>query len=141
MIKKGDTILVHYTGKIENGEMFDSSEGRDPLRFTVGAENIIAGFDNAVLGMKKGDKKTVTITSEDGYGERADDNIVTVPRGDSPEEQNVAVGMPVYLVDQEGENIPGIVTEVFDDTVNVDINHPLAGKTLVFDIEIVAIEA
>jgi peptidylprolyl isomerase len=141
MIKKGDTILVHYTGKIENGEMFDSSEGRDPLRFTVGAGNIIAGFDNAVLGMKKGDKKTVTISSEDGYGERADDHIVTVPRGDSPEEQNVAVGMPVYLVDQEGESIPGIVTEVFDETVNVDINHPLAGKTLVFDIEIVAIEA
>jgi peptidylprolyl isomerase len=139
MIKKGDTILVHYAGKIENGEMFDSSEGHDPLKFTVGSGNIITGFDNAVMGMKKGDKKTVTITPGDGYGERLNENIVTIPRGDSPEEQNVAVGMPVYLVDQEGENIPGIVTEVFADTVNVDINHPLAGKTLVFDIEIVEI--
>jgi len=139
MIKKGDTILVHYAGKVENGEMFDSSAGHDPLKFTVGSGNIITGFDNAVLGMKKGDKKTVTITPDEGYGDRLNDNIVTIPRGDSPEEQNAAAGMPVYLVDQEGQNIPGIVTEVFADTVNVDINHPLAGKALVFDIEIVEI--
>ena len=141
MIKKGDTILVHYTGRVESGDEFDSSAGRDPLRFTVGAGNIIAGFDTAVLGMKKGGKKTVTIAPDQGYGERLDANIVTVARGNSPEEQNVAVGMPVYLVDDEGQNIPGTITGVFADSVHVDINHPLAGKTLVFDIEIVEIES
>jgi peptidylprolyl isomerase len=112
LIKKGDTILVHYAGRVENGDMFDSSAGQAPLKFTVGAGTIIAGFDNAVVGMQPGEKKTITIAPDDGYGYPQDENIVTIARGDSPEEQNVAVGMPVYLVDHEGENIPGIVTGV-----------------------------
>ncbi|MBN2179749.1 MAG: peptidylprolyl isomerase [Deltaproteobacteria bacterium] len=135
-IQRGDTISVNYTGTFESGEVFDSSEGNPPLKFTVGAGQLIKGFDDAVVGMKKGDKKSVTISPENAYGERRDDHVVDFPRANIPEDMEMTVDMVVQLSDESGRAFPAVVTEVTDDTVKMDVNHPLAGKTLIFDIEI-----
>jgi peptidylprolyl isomerase len=136
-VKAGDTISVNYTGKFEDGEIFDTSEGREPLTFTVGTGQLIKGFDDAVVGMKTGDMKSITITPEDGYGEYQEELVIDMPRTNIPEDMELAIGLPVNLVDQSGNPIPAIVTEILDDVIKMDVNHPLAGKTLVFDIEIV----
>lgn len=135
-IKLGDTISVNYTGKLEDGEVFDSSDGSSPLKFTVGTGQLIKGFDDAVIGMKQGDKKTVTIAPENAYGERRDDQVVDLPRAKIPEDMQMAVGMAVQLSDESGRAFPAVVTEINDDAVKMDVNHPLAGKALIFDIEI-----
>ncbi len=135
-IKTGDTISVNYTGKFDNGEVFDTSEGQAPLVFTVGAGQLICGFDNAVVGLKKGDKKTFTVSPEEGYGEHSEDLVVDMPKSNIPPDMNLTVGTQVHLVDQSGNPIPAFVKEICDDVVKMDVNHPLAGKTLVFDIEI-----
>jgi peptidylprolyl isomerase len=137
-VKAGDTISVNYTGKFEDGEIFDTSEGREPLTFTVGTGQLIKGFDDAVVGMKKGDTKSITITPEDGYGEHQEELVIDMPRTNIPEDMELAIGLPVNLVDQSGNPIPAVVTEILDDVVKMDVNHPLAGKTLVFNIAIVA---
>lgn len=136
-IKSGDTIKVNYTGKLENGMVFDSSEGRDPLKFTVGSGQLIKGFDQAVIDMTVGDKKTVTISPEEGYGPRNEDNVVELPRDTVPEGMDVSVGMQLHLSDPNGNPVPAVVAEIGDDVIKMDINHMLAGKTLIFDIEIV----
>jgi len=135
-IQKGDTILVNYVGKYEDGEVFDSSEGSAPLKFTVGSGQIIQGFDKAVIGMSEGDKKTVTIEASEGYGEHREDHVIDMPKTQVPEGMNVQTGMQVELMDQDKNPIPAVCTAVFDEFIKLDINHPLAGKTLVFDIEI-----
>ncbi len=135
-IKAGDTISVHYTGKLENGDVFDSSEGQSPLKFTVGAGQLIPGFDNAAVGMIVGDKKTVTITPEEGYGPHLADRMVDMPRANVPEGMELQVGMAVQLTDQNGNPLPATITELGNDSIKLDLNHFLAGKTLVFDIEI-----
>jgi peptidylprolyl isomerase len=137
VVAPGDTISVHYTGKIEGGDVFDSSEGRSPLMFTVGAGQLIRGFDSAVVDMVPGERKTVTIPPEEGYGERREDHVVDFPRANIPQDMQLEVGMIVQMSDQSGRPIPVIVTEILDNVVRMDVNHPLAGKTLVFDIEIV----
>jgi peptidylprolyl isomerase len=136
-IKAGDTISVNYTGKFEDGEIFDTSEGREPLTFTVGTGQIIKGFDDAVIGMTTGDTKNITITPEDGYGEHREELVIDMPRTNIPEDMELTIGIPVNLIDQSGNPIPAVVTEILDDVVKMDVNHPLAGKTLVFDIAIV----
>lgn len=136
-ITTGDTISVHYTGRLENNEVFDSSEGRVPLVFTVGAGQLIKGFDDAVVGMAPGEKKTVTVEPEKGYGERREDHVVDFPKANIPPDLALEIGMVVQMSDQSGNPIPVIVTEILDDVVKLDVNHPLAGKTLTFDIEIV----
>lgn len=136
-IAAGDTISVHYTGRLEDGDVFDSSEGRSPLKFTVGAGQLIRGFDDAVVGMVPGEKKTVTVSPEEGYGERREDHVVDFPKANIPADMNLEVGMVVQMSDQSGRPIPVIVAEIGDDVVKMDVNHPLAGKTLSFDIEIV----
>ncbi len=136
-IAPGDTISVHYTGKFESGDLFDSSEGREPLKFTVGAGQLVKGFDDAVVGMAPGEKKTVTVLPKEGYGERREDHVVDFPKANIPEDMKLESGMIVQMSDQSGCPIPVIVTEILDDVVKMDVNHPLAGKTLVFDIEIV----
>ncbi|MBW2673839.1 MAG: peptidylprolyl isomerase [Deltaproteobacteria bacterium] len=133
----GDTISVHYTGKLEGGDVFDSSEGREPLKFTVGAGQLVKGFDDAVVDMVPGEKKTVTVSPQEGYGERREDHVVDFPKANVPEDMTLEVGMIVQMSDQSGRPIPVIVTEILEDVVKMDVNHPLAGKTLVFDIEIV----
>jgi len=136
-IQSGDTVSVHYTGKLENGEVFDSSSGRRPLTFTVGCGQIIRGFDEAVVGMTAGEKKTVTIAPEMAYGPRQVELIVDIPKNTVPEDMELEKGMMIELIDPQGNKIPAEVFEILDEVVKMDLNHFLAGKTLVFDIEIV----
>ncbi|WDP83804.1 MAG: peptidylprolyl isomerase [Desulfobacter sp.] len=137
-IKSGDTIAVDYTGKLKNGEVFDTSEGKDPLAFTVGAGMLIKGFDQAVVGMKKGESKTVTIPPEMGYGLRNEEAFVDVPKQHIPDEIPLVEGLELELQDPEGRPVPARVAEITDDMVKMDINHFLAGETLVFDITVAA---
>lgn len=130
----GDTVSVQYVGTFDDGEVFDSSEGRDPLTFVVGEGQVIAGFDEAVRGMAVGDKKKVHIDAANAYGERREDLVITVPLDDAPE--GLAVGDRVQL----GNGAPATVLEVTGENVTVDANHPLAGKALNFEIEVVSLE-
>ena len=138
-VKKGDTIRVHYTGKLEDGQEFDSSLKRDPLQFEVGTGSMIKGFENAVLDLKPGDKKTVTIVPEEAYGERDENLLIKMPKKSVPEGVTPEVGMRLQIANKQGQAVPVVVTEVLDDSLRLDANHPLAGKTLVFDIEVVEI--
>jgi len=136
-IKAGDTISVNYTGRLEDGQVFDSSEGREPLKFTVGAGQLIKGFDDAVVGLKPGDKTTITVEPKGGYGEHREDLIVDVPKANVPDNLEVAVGKRFHLRDQSGRPVPAVVIEITDEAVRLDANHVMAGKTMVFDIEVV----
>lgn len=138
-VKKGDTIRVHYTGKLEDGQEFDSSLKRDPLQFEVGTGSMIKGFENAVVDLKPGDKKTVTIVPEEAYGERDENLLIKMPKKSVPEGVTPEVGMRLQIANKQGQAVPVVVTEVLDDSLRLDANHPLAGKTLVFDIEVVEI--
>lgn len=139
VVKNGDNVKVHYTGKLVNGEQFDSSVGREPLEFTVGAGMMIKGFDDAMPGMKLGEKKTINIAPEDGYGERNPQAIIEFPKEQVPEDMKLEPGMPLTLSDQAGNPVPVIVVEVKDDVIILDANHFLAGQELIFDIELVEI--
>ncbi len=138
-VKEGDVVKVHYTGKLTNGEQFDSSVGRDPLEFTVGAGQMIKGFDMALPGMNVGDKKTVNIAALDGYGERSEDAIIEFPKENVPAEMVLEPGMQLTLSNEHGQPVPVVVKEVKTDVVILDANHFLAGQELVFDIELVEI--
>ena len=138
-VKNGDVVKVHYTGKLVSGDQFDSSEGREPLEFTVGAGMMIKGFDAALPGMSVGDKKTVDIAAAEGYGEKDPNAVIEFPKENVPEEMKLEPGMNLTLTNQEGQPFPVTVTEVKEDVVVLDANHFLAGKDLVFDIELVEI--
>ena len=138
-VKEGDVVKVHYTGKLSNGEQFDSSVGREPLEFTVGAGQMIKGFDAAMPGMNLGDKKTISIAPEDGYGARSEDAIIEFPKENVPPDMKLEAGMPLTLSNQAGQPVPVIVLEVKDDVIILDANHFLAGQELIFDIELVEI--
>ena len=137
--KNGDNVKVHYTGKLTNGEQFDSSVGREPLGFTVGAGQMIKGFDAAIPGMVVGDKKTINIAAADGYGERSEEAMIEFPKENVPADMKLEVGLPLTLQNQYGQPVPVIITEIKDDVIVLDANHFLAGKELVFDIELVEI--
>jgi peptidylprolyl isomerase len=139
VVKKGDQIKVHYTGRLTDGTVFDSSDGRDPLAFEVGAGMMIPGFDKAVNGMKIGDKKTAEISADEAYGQKSEEMIFEVPRANLPEDMEVVVGMPLAMQQPDGTPVPVTVAELKGDIVVIDANHDLAGKDLVFDIEIVEI--
>ena len=139
-VKNGDTVRVHYKGTLKSGELFDSSEGREPLQFTVGQGQVIKGFDDAVLDMKVGDKKTVNIPVEDAYGAKSQEMLVQVPMTDFPPDVKPEVGMELQMSDDQGHVFPVIVAEVQEDSVILDANHPLAGEDLTFDIHLVDIE-
>lgn len=139
--KKGDLVKVHYKGKLNSGEQFDSSEGREPLEFTVGAGQMIAGFDAAIPGMSIGEKKTITIAPEHAYGEKNEEAIIEFPKSNIPADMKLEPGMKLQLRNEAGHPVPVIVTEVKDDIVILDANHHLAGKELIFDIELVEISA
>lgn len=138
-VKEGDLVKVHYTGKLVNGEQFDSSVGREPLEFTVGAGQMIKGFDAAMPGMAIGEKKTINIAPEDGYGARSEEAIIQFPKENVPADMVLEPGMQLTLTNQAGQPFPVIVTEIKDDVVILDANHFLAGQELVFDIELVEI--
>ncbi len=138
MIEKGNIVSVNYIGKFPNGEVFDSSEGRDPLKFQVGSGQIIPGFENAILGKNTGDKVTININPEEAYGEVREDLIVKVPMDQMPGE--VEVGQSLQAQADNGQAVNVIIKEVNEDNVIIDGNHPLAGEELVFEIEILEIE-
>ncbi len=142
-VKDGDTVKVHYTGKLtEDGTIFDSSEDREPLEFTLGEGQLIPGFEEAVIGMEEGDDTTVEIASADAYGERREDLELEVAKDDLPDEVDPQVGMQLQMQQQEdGRAIPVQITAVEDDFVKLDANHPLAGKDLTFDIELVELKS
>ena len=135
MIKQGNTVKVHYTGRLEDNTIFDSSNGKEPIEFQVGNQQVIEGFETAVVGLTKGDKTTVTITSDKAYGELRNELIQQVPRNQVP--QDVQVGSQLQGVNPQGQPFMVTVTEVNENSVTVDANHPLAGKSLIFDIEVV----
>ena len=137
--KKGDVVKVHYKGTLNSGEQFDSSEGRDPLKFTVGAGQMIAGFDAAIPGMVVGEKKTIVIAPEDAYGEKKQDAIIEFPKSNIPANMKLEPGMKLQLRNEAGHPVPVVVTEVKDDVIILDANHELAGKELIFDIQLVEI--
>ena len=139
-VKSGDAVKVHYTGKLTNGEQFDSSMGREPLAFTVGAGQMIKGFDAAMPGMTVGEKKTITIAAVDAYGERSEEAIIPFPVENVPPDMKLEVGMTLSLNNEMGQPFPVVVSEIKDDVIILDANHFLAGKELVFDIELVEIE-
>ena len=139
IVKNGDLVAVHYSGRLTSGELFDSSEGREPLEFTVGAGQMIAGFDSGVLGMTIGDKKTINILPEDGYGPWEEENTIAFPKENFPADMPIEKGMQLTMRTQEGQPFPVIVHDIHEETVILDANHMLAGKELVFDIEMVSI--
>lgn len=134
----GDTVAVHYTGKLEDGTVFDSSRNREPFKFTLGKGQVIPGFDNAVTGMEIGDATTVTIPPEQAYGQVDGDMIAAFPRDQFPADMPLKVGDRLQLRSEDGQVFFAGVIAVTDDSVTLDANHPLAGKTLVFEIERVA---
>ena len=138
-VKTGDTVRIHYTGTLADGARFDSSEGRDPLEFEVGSGQIIPGLDKEIPGMAVGDKKTVTIASEEAYGPANPAAMQPVPRESIPAEIPLEVGLQLQVQAPDGQVIPAMVAEMNDETVTLDMNHPLAGKDLTFAIELVSI--
>ncbi|MDT7690580.1 MAG: peptidylprolyl isomerase [Acidobacteriota bacterium] len=134
--KNGDRVRVHYTGRLEDGEVFDSSKDGEPLEFTVGAGEVIPGFDEALRGMNVGDTRTVEIESEDAYGPRRDTLVTQISREVAQFPMEPQVGMHFGLPLQDGNQIEVVVTEVTDTHITIDGNHPLAGKKLIFDVEL-----
>ena len=139
LIKPGDTVRIHYTGTLEDGTVFDSSTGRPPLEFTVGSGQIIRGLDRALPGMAVGERKTVTIAPEDAYGPRREGATQNVPRDLFPTEIPLEVGTALQMRGADGRPISVTITEVTADSVTLDANHRLAGKTLLFAFEIVSV--
>jgi peptidylprolyl isomerase len=139
-VKQGDKIKVHYHGKLTDGTTFDSSEGREPLEFEVGSGAVIPGFDNGVMGMSVGDKKTVTIPADEAYGQRVAELVMDFPKERFPEDMVPEVGMQLMMNNGAGQQFPVTIVEVKDDIITLDANHQLAGQDLVFDLELVDIE-
>ena len=138
--KKGDTVHVHYRGTLDDGTEFDSSEGSEPIVFTIGAGQVIPGFEDAIEGMNTGDKKTEHIDAGNAYGERRDELVFTVSRDQMPEGTDVEVGDMLRVGFPDGSNAAVQVAAVDDQSVTLDANHPLAGKKLTFELELVSIE-
>jgi peptidylprolyl isomerase len=137
--KQGDTVQLHYMGKLQDGTIFDSSRERHPLKFTIGKGQVIAGFEQAVIGMKIGELKTARIPMEQAYGPHRDDMIVTMDRSKLPPGVNPKVGQRLELTQVDDQTSLVTVTGVTESTLTLDANHPLAGKELTFDIELVGI--
>jgi peptidylprolyl isomerase len=138
MIENGKTVKVHYTGKLENGTEFDSSLQRDPLEFTIGAGQLIRGFESGVVGMSVGEKKTLKLSPEEAYGPIHESMVLTIPKSNAP--PDVQIGSQLQAEGQDGKDVVFIVRQVNEDNVVIDGNHPLAGKTLLFDIEVVDVK-
>jgi FKBP-type peptidyl-prolyl cis-trans isomerase 2 len=138
--KKGDNVSVHYTGKFADGVIFDSSKGREPLSFTLGEGHVIKGFDDAVTDMKIGDLKEFTVAPEEGYGLRNEEMVFDFPKEEFPKDVDLKIGMELNMSDDEGNMFQVVVTEIADEFVMLDANHPLAGKELIFTIELITID-
>jgi peptidylprolyl isomerase len=145
--KTGDKVTVHYTGRLEGGEVFDSSECREddcgcesgPMEFVIGEGQVIPGFEQAIIGMSPGDEKTVTIPASEAYGERMDEMVAVVDRSEIPPDLELAVGLSLEVTQENGNAFPVLITEVNETSVTLDANHPLAGKDLTFELRLVQI--
>lgn len=137
--KAGDTVKVHYTGKLDNGTVFDSSADREPLEFTVGEGQVIPGFENAVIGMNPGDTKTTHIPADEAYGPHRAEMVIEVERAMFPTDMDPQKEQQVQIRQANGQSFIATITEVTEENVTLDANHPLAGKDLTFDIELVEI--
>jgi len=137
--KKGDQVSVHYTGRLDDGTVFDSSDQGEPLVFVLGTSQVIPGFENAIVGMNIGDSKTIRIAAGDAYGSRHDELVMNVDRGQIPPELEIEVGQRLQMEKPDGETLRVTVTSVNEDMVTLDGNHPLAGEDLTFDITLVSI--
>src|SRR3989338_4333185 len=136
-MNQGIKVKIHYTGTLNDGKIFDSSEGREPLEFTIGNNQVIKGFEDGIKGMKLNDEKTIKIKAKNAYGERDERMVASVPRDKFPPE--VQAGGTLLLKGPNGERLPAVVKEVKDNIVVIDMNHPLAGKELNFKIKVVGI--
>ena len=137
--KQGDTVHVHYTGRLDDGTVFDTSEGRSPLEFTIGSGQVIPGFEQAVEGLAEGDKTVAEIPPEQAYGPRSDQLVMQVERDRFPEGVSPTVGQQFTMTTEDGQHVPVTVTTAEADHVEIDANHPLAGRQLNFHLELVKI--
>lgn len=137
--KQGDTVQIHYTGRLDDGSVFDSSEGRDPLEFKLGEGQVIAGFESAVEGMAAGERKTMRIESDEAYGPHQEELVLAVPREQFPDSVEPESGQKLRMQTADGQSFVVQVVGVEPEVVRVDANHPLAGQDLTFDIELVAV--
>lgn len=139
MAKIGDNVKVHYTGKLKDGSIFDSSAGCEPLQFTIGGNMVIPGFDKAVVGMELGESKTIDIPMDEAYGPYHSELVQEVSRNDMPPNMDLQVGQRLQAQRGDGQIVVITVIELSESTIKLDANHPLAGKDLIFDIELVEI--
>lgn len=139
MIENGQKVKIHYTGTLGDGTQFDSSAGRDPLEFEMGAGMVIPGFETGVKDMAVGEKKTIHIPAAEAYGEKREEMVMEFERSKLPEELDPAVGMGLQMQGPQGQPIPVQITAVGEETVTLDANHPLAGQDLNFELELVAL--
>ena len=139
-VQSGSVVRVHYTGKLEDGTVFDSSEGREPLEFTLGSGQVISGFDQAVAGMSVGESRSARIPADEAYGPRREDLLLEVDRQQIPEGIDLAVGTQLQLQQSDGQAVPVTVTDLGSDSVTLDANHPRAGQDLIFELELVGVE-
>ncbi|HEY48455.1 MAG TPA: peptidylprolyl isomerase [Dehalococcoidia bacterium] len=137
--KNGDTVHVHYTGKLDNGTVFASSHNYEPLKFTIGENQLISAFENTVVGMNPGESRTIKIPADEAYGPRSEELVVLVERAQFPENIEPQVGMELEIHQGDEMAVPVTVTDVSESSVTLDANHPLAGEDLTFDIELVEI--
>jgi peptidylprolyl isomerase len=138
-VKDGDIVKVHYTGKLENGDVFDSSREKEPFEFTVGNKAVIPGFEKGVVGMGVGDTKTIEIPPEEAYGAKQDELVVVVNKSEFPDDITPSVGQRLQIKQQDGNPVVVTITDLTEDSITLDANHPLAGYTLFFDVEVVDI--
>ena len=142
VVKLGDKVIVEYVGKLEDGTIFDSSEiQKAPLEFVVGAGQLMKGFEQGIVGMKVGEEKEIKLSPEDAYGPHRSELVKDMPKDCFPPEQDIQVGMIFMISLQDGREIPVKISNVAEETITVDINHPLAGKTLIFTVKLVKIAA
>ena len=138
-MKPGTKVKLHYTGTLANGEVFDSSEGKEPLEFTIGENHVIAGFENEVKDMDPNQEKTFKINPKDAYGGKNEELVREIPRSKFPSEMKIEKGANLILKSPNGQQVAVVVSEVKDDVIVIDLNHPLAGKELTFKVKVVGV--
>ncbi|MEX2585882.1 MAG: peptidylprolyl isomerase [Balneolaceae bacterium] len=138
-VEEGDTVKVHYTGSLSDGTVFDSSENKEPLEFTLGSGQLIPGFEKAVNGLTAGETVEVTIPTDEAYGEAREDLVLSVSKSDLPEDIEPQVGMQLQVNQPQGDPVPVRITSVEEEEIQLDANHPLAGEDLTFKIDLVEI--
>jgi len=139
VVRNGDTVKIHYTARLKNGNVFESSRGHVPLQFTIGDGSVIPGLEKAVIGMKVGDKKTVEVPPEDAFGPRHEELVFKVERNSIPSDIKPFIGQNLQMQHPDGSYINLVVTDMDDETITLDANHPLAGSFIIFDLELVEI--